>query len=213
MREVIFWGGAGHAKVLYDAIDAIPAMLVAIVDNQRIERSPVSGVPLLHGGRGLDIWLDKRKMLIPPSFAVAIGGARGKDRLEIMEDLQKRGLVVLSIVHRTAFVAKTSSIGDGVQVLALAAVCANAQLGKGVIVNTAASIDHDCVIGNGVHLAPGARVAGEVIVEDRVFLGTGAIVLPRIHIGEDAIVGAGAVVTKDVASGVTVIGNPARAMC
>ena len=43
-----------------------------------------------------------------------------------------------------------------------------------------------------------------------VWIGGGAIILPGVTIGDGAIVGAGSVVTKDVAPGVTVVGNPAR---
>jgi UDP-2-acetamido-3-amino-2,3-dideoxy-glucuronate N-acetyltransferase len=41
-------------------------------------------------------------------------------------------------------------------------------------------------------------------------IGAGAVILPGITIGERAIVGAGAVVTRDVETGATVFGNPAR---
>jgi maltose O-acetyltransferase len=43
-----------------------------------------------------------------------------------------------------------------------------------------------------------------------VFIGMGALILPGVRIGDNAIVGAGAVVTKDVPSGVTVKGVPAK---
>lgn len=43
-----------------------------------------------------------------------------------------------------------------------------------------------------------------------VWIGGGAIVLPGVTIGDGAIIGAGSVVTKDVAPGLTVVGNPAR---
>ncbi|MGY6703705.1 sugar O-acetyltransferase [Roseinatronobacter sp.] len=45
-----------------------------------------------------------------------------------------------------------------------------------------------------------------------VWIGGGAIILPGVTIGDGAIIGAGAVVTRDVAAGVTVIGNPARTL-
>ena len=44
-----------------------------------------------------------------------------------------------------------------------------------------------------------------------VWIGGGAIVLPGVTVGDGAVVGAGSVVTRDVAPGVTVMGNPARA--
>lgn len=43
-------------------------------------------------------------------------------------------------------------------------------------------------------------------------IGAGAVILPGVIIGEGAMVGAGAVVTRDVAPGVTVVGNPARVL-
>ena len=43
-----------------------------------------------------------------------------------------------------------------------------------------------------------------------VWIGGGAIILPGITVGDDAIIGAGSVVTRDVPSGTTVVGNPAR---
>ena len=41
-------------------------------------------------------------------------------------------------------------------------------------------------------------------------IGGGVTILPGVTIGEDATVGAGCVVTRDVLSGITVVGNPAR---
>jgi maltose O-acetyltransferase len=43
-----------------------------------------------------------------------------------------------------------------------------------------------------------------------VWIGGGAIILPGITIGDNAIIGAGSVVTRDIPSGITVIGNPAH---
>lgn len=209
MRELLLWGATGQAKVLHEALLGTEWRVVALVDRCAVP-PPLAGVPLLAGEAGLDAWLAARGGTDQLWFAVAIGGARGADRLQVAQLLARRGLVPLTVQHRTAFVAADARLGVGCQILAQAAVCAAATLGEGVIVNTAASVDHDCVVGAGAHLAPGARLAGQIRVGERAFIGTGAIVLPRLTIGADAVVGAGAVVTRDVPAGATVAGNPAR---
>jgi sugar O-acyltransferase (sialic acid O-acetyltransferase NeuD family) len=209
MRQAIFWGGTGQSKVLREALSGTDTTILAIFDNRAIS-SPFDDVPIFHGEQGLLSWRSGSDLIGRVYACVAIGGACGEDRVKLQRWLVSLGYESLTVVHPRAFVADDAKIGSGCQVLALAAVCAGSILGESVIVNTAASIDHDCIIGNGVHIAPGAKLAGEVVVENFAFVGTGAVVLPRIRIGTNAIVGAGAVVTKDVAAGMTVIGNPAR---
>lgn len=209
MRDVLFWGATGQAKALHEIIHDTDMRLVALVDN-RILPSPIPGVPILRGENGLTDWLEERGGSSDLFGAVAVGGGNGRDRIKLMDLLQARGLTLLTLIHRTAFVAYDATIGEGCQILAQSAVCTHAKIGRGVILNTASSADHDCILGDGVHLGPGARLAGEVTVGSRAFIGTGAIILPRLKIGEDAIVGAGAVVIRDVAPGSIVVGNPAR---
>lgn len=209
MREVVFWGATGQAKVLNEAISGTEFRLAALIDNRDVV-SPLPGVPVLRGEPGLDAWLKQHPRHTDIHAVVAVGGAGGHDRLKLMEVMLAHGLKPLTVIHHTAFIANDAHIGAGCQIMAQAAVCTHVQLGNGVIINTSASVDHDCVIGDGCHIAPGAHLAGEVTVGDCVFIGTGAVVLPHLHIGDRAIVGAGAVVTKDVPAGITVIGNPAR---
>ena len=48
------------------------------------------------------------------------------------------------------------------------------------------------------------------VIGNDVWIGENALIINGVKIGNGAIVAAGAVVTKDVAAGVTVIGNPAK---
>ena len=56
----------------------------------------------------------------------------------------------------------------------------------------------------------GLEFGRPVRIGSDVWIGGGAIILPGITIGDGAVVGAGSVVTRNVESGETVVGNPAR---
>lgn len=49
-----------------------------------------------------------------------------------------------------------------------------------------------------------------ILIDDNAWIGFNSIILKGVHIGKDAIIGAGSVVTKNVISGSSVAGNPAK---
>ena len=56
----------------------------------------------------------------------------------------------------------------------------------------------------------GVEFGRPVRIGSDVWIGGGAIILPGVTIGDGAVIGAGSVVTRDVGTGMTVTGNPAR---
>jgi len=106
----------------------------------------------------------------------------------------------------------------------------NIRLGRGVFVNfgavfldvVAIDIDDGTQIGSNVQILTadhprdaalrrqGLENGKPIRIGRNVWIGSGAIILPGVTVGDDAIVGAGSVVTRDVSSGATVMGNPAR---
>lgn len=121
-------------------------------------------------------------------------------------------LAFATIVHPSATVSPSASLGPGTVVMPGAIINAGARIGSNCIVNTAAVIEHDCIIGDHVHISPRVTLAGGVRIGDLGHIGLGAIVLPAAVIGERAIVGAGSVVLKSVAPATTVVGIPARVL-
>ena len=108
----------------------------------------------------------------------------------------------------------------------------NISLGQRVYMNAGCTIldsasvriGDGSMLGPGVHIycaehhkdaelrGAGLEIARPVTIGKSVWVGGGAILVGGVTIGDGAIIGAGAVVTKDVAPGVTVVGNPARSL-
>lgn len=92
----------------------------------------------------------------------------------------------------------------------------NCQLGEGlllphpngVVIGPRAVVGKDCLIFQQVTL--GSRGEGAPVIGDHVDIGAGAKILGSITIGNDVKIGANSVVIKDVPSGKTVVGIPAK---
>lgn len=88
--------------------------------------------------------------------------------------------------------------------------------GMGIVMHPNITIGHRVRIYHQVTLAAETWVGSEhrIFIGDVVTIGAGAIIVGRtnqsLFIGNQARIGAGSVVTRDVASGHTVVGSPAR---
>jgi acetyltransferase-like isoleucine patch superfamily enzyme len=97
-------------------------------------------------------------------------------------------------------------------------------LGDGVRLHSRCFVPEFSVIEDGAWLGPGVTVTNArfpnradtkdnlegVTVGAGAVVGAGVVLLPGVRLGEGCLIGAGAVVTRDVAAGVTVVGNPGR---
>jgi sugar O-acyltransferase (sialic acid O-acetyltransferase NeuD family) len=209
-RKFILWGSSGQAKVLADIINLMGDQVVALFDNFNVKPA-IPGLPLIIGEQGFRKWAESQKFKNEIIFGLAaIGGDHGLDRLFVHTLFREYGFNIPVLSHPSAIISQSAFLGAGTQVLSQANISAGSILGEGCIVNSHASIDHECQIGDGVHIAPGATLCGCVSIGDNAFIGAGSVVLPRIRIGNGSVVGAGSVVTKNVPSGLTVFGNPAK---
>lgn len=210
VNSYILWGSAGHAKVLAEIIYLTGGRVTALFDNADVP-SAIAGVPIFIGESSFHNWAERQgDKITQHSGLVAIGGARGTDRLNIHKLFKQYSISEPSLVHPSAVVSNSAQIGIGCQILALGCVAAEVKLGESCIVNHKASVDHECTLGNGVHIGPGATLCGSVRIGDNVFIGAGTTILPNLNIGDNTIIGAGSVVTRDVPSNSVFFGNPAK---
>jgi sugar O-acyltransferase (sialic acid O-acetyltransferase NeuD family) len=170
-------------------------------DDTALHGLTIGGLPTLGS---IASWRDRGIDRLVP----AIGTNRARRGVFIRE--LERGAIFATVIHPSAIISRSATIGPGTAVLAGAVVNADAVIGDDVIINTGAIVEHDCQIAPHVHLAPSCCLAGNVSIGEGTFLGMGSRVLPGIKIGSWCIIGAGAVVTKDIDNNRTCAGIPAR---
>jgi acetyltransferase EpsM len=203
MRRLLICGTRSFAEEIADVVSEVPEYeLVGFVENLDRERcaETIGGLPVT--------WIDDVPELPDTHWAVC-ALATTKRRL-FTGQAEARGLRFATIVHPSARVSTTSSLGDGTIVSVGAIVAAHSRIGRHVLLNRGVLVGHHTVVGDHVSLLPGANVAGNCRIGNGVFIGMGALVLDNVTVGDDAVVGAGAVVTRDVPAAAHVRGVPAR---
>jgi UDP-perosamine 4-acetyltransferase len=207
---ILIIGGGGHAKQVIETLRLThPNARLAIIDAKLAVGGLVLGIPIV----GADDFLQYAAGEGFFAFAMGIGGVGdNRPRAAAFARARAAGLAPRSIIHPSAIVATSATIGLGTQCLFGAIIEAEAILGEDVIVSSGAIVEHDCRIGDHVHVATGSVVTGAVEVETLAHIGAGAVLRQGIKIGSGALVGAGSMVTRSVPPGVTVVGVPARIM-
>lgn len=115
------------------------------------------------------------------------------------------------ILKDNVFVGPFCEIQRGVTVGKNTRIQSHTFVCEGVTIGEDCFISHGVMFINDLYPEPNNPDWKPLIttIEDGVSIGSNATILP-VRIGKGATVGAGAVVTKDVAPGVTVVGNPAH---
>ena len=201
---LVILGAGGHGRVVADAALCTSKFEeIVFLDDKYPDVVTADMWPVI--GKTKDIYsLQKQGMLA----IVAIGN--NKSRLEHQCEIEKQGYEIATIIHPSAQVSSTVSIGKGSVIFANCVLNIGTIVGRAVIVNTAATIDHDCNIEDGVHISPGAHLAGAVRGGSCSWVGIGASVIHECKIGANVIVGAGAAVINNIADNKTIVGVPAR---
>jgi sugar O-acyltransferase (sialic acid O-acetyltransferase NeuD family) len=208
MRALGF-GAGGHAKVLLEALQAHGDVeVVALLDEDpRLHGTNVLGVKVLGGDELIE---RLRRDGVTHAFIGVGGTGNNGPRRKVFDLARRSGLSLINVIHSSAVVSPSASVGDGTAVCPGAIVGPGARVGENVIVNTGAIVEHDCAIGDHVHVASGAVLAGGVFVGEGAHVGAGATVKQGVRIGRGALVAMGAAVIEDVPDGATVAGVPAR---
>ena len=146
---------------------------------------------------------------------IAIANSRVREKIAIQ--LEQDAIELWSVQADNVVLMDKVEIAEGAALSPFVSITSNIKIGKCFHANLYSYVEHDCVIGDFVTFAPGVQCNGNIHIHDHAYIGAGAVIKQGtpdqpLIIGRGAVVGMGAVVTKSVPAGVTVVGNPARAL-
>jgi sugar O-acyltransferase (sialic acid O-acetyltransferase NeuD family) len=205
--RLVLVGGGGHASDVLQAIEAINAVrptyhVVGILDDDDVDPRRFVGRQVAHLGPIDDV------AAVDAAYVLCLGWPW--TRHSVAQRIGTRGEPAPPIIHPSADVGAGSELPRGSVVLSHAHLSPFVRFGVHALVSYNASIGHDTSFGDHASVMPNAAVSGNVSAGDRVLVGSGAVVRERVHLGDDVKIGAGAAVVDDVATGLSIVGVPAR---
>lgn len=142
MRLLII-GAGSHGKVVSEIAQDCGYDEIAFLDDNNPEAIGSIGT------------LSQQAGTYPAAF-VAIGDNQLRKR--ILNDVQRYGFIIPTLIHPTAFVSKSSIIGSGTVVEPNATINSNSFVGVGCIISAGAIIDHNAFIEEFCHINAGVVV-------------------------------------------------------
>ncbi len=141
-------------------------------------------------------------------FVCCIGNSEVRKR--VVEKMKARGARFVSIIHPSAVIADSCTLGEGVIIYPYALISDNAVIGDGCIINMYSSVAHDSVLGEYCTISAHCDVTGMCKLGDRVFMGSTSQIVPGTKVGDDVYICAGSTVMTRVRNGLKMLGNPAK---
>ncbi|MEI7780454.1 MAG: hypothetical protein WCJ18_00840, partial [Planctomycetota bacterium] len=158
----------------------------------------------------LPILADPSRFEPEPGDALILAIGIPDARRAVAESLESRGAEFLTLVHPTAIVAPTASIGKGSILCPYSIVSDAAKIGRFALLNYHTSLGHDATAGDFAVLSPYATLGGAAQIGDDVFMGMHASIGPGKKVGARSKVSANSCALADVPADSLVYGVPGR---
>jgi carbonic anhydrase/acetyltransferase-like protein (isoleucine patch superfamily) len=129
-------------------------------------------------------------------FIIGFGGSNRKECFETVKKYSN--FIPFSIVHPSAVILRTATIGRGCFVQPNTTISSNVIIGDHCIINYNVSIGHDSIISDNVLVQPGARISGNCIVGAGTLIGSNSFVYQNVKVGKGCLVDALTYIHEDL---------------
>lgn len=124
---------------------------------------------------------------------------------QILEQLSKSGLKLITVIDRNAWVAPTATVGDGCYIAPGAVIDSDAVIGRNSIVLFNTVVSREVELAPSTFLSAGCVLKGSVRIRESSFVSAGSIITKDVR--ANCFISAGVTLTEEVTS-VCVVGKP-----
>ena len=192
MNSIYIYGASGHGLIVADIARNCGYKEILFIDDGENDYPPFEAI--------------KKNTETPVALGVGVNAVRKK----LFEKVNAAGFEIATLVHRSATVSPSVTIGKGTVVMPHVVINANSVIGKGTILNTASVIEHENTIGDFAHISPGVALAGNVTIGELTHIGIGSSIIQGVTVGSGCMIGAGSVVIRSIENNTLCYGNPCK---
>lgn len=210
MKDIVIYGSGGMAREVVSLIEdinlATPTwnILGYLDDVKNGSGERINGYPIIGTGETL------KELGGDVNLVIAVSSPPAKK--VIYERTKGYGLTYPVLIHPSARISGTASIGEGSVVGIDCIVSVNVRLGRHVFLNMRTVVGHDAVLGDFTSCLVNSIIAGSTVINEEVLVGSGSIIMEKKVIGSRARISMGSVVNFDVKEGCVVMCRPSKSM-
>lgn len=199
-QKMIIVGSGGHGAELNDYIafnekvsGSKEIEIVGFLDDNPANYSSYKFSAPLIGG--------VRDHIVRTDVAYLMGIANLTYRKLFVERYVKDGARFFTLIHNTAYISPSASIGKGVVIGPMVNLGPNSVVGDYTLLNSRCSLGHDTKVGKYNFISPNVCFSGFTEIGDENLFGINSATIPGIKVGNNNKVMAGMVLDKNVGDG------------
>ncbi|MDX9907175.1 MAG: sugar O-acyltransferase [Bacteroidales bacterium] len=210
-KKIIIIGGEGNGGVVASCIEDNWVRFndteweVAGFLNDFEKGKTILGYPVLGGTDDIDVYLKEDYYFI---YAIHMIGRNAMTE-EVFLRMNIPHERLATIVHKTAFVAKSAVLEPGVFIMSNCYVGPGAKLGYCSLMMANSLLGHNTTVGPLCHFSVGSITSSYIDIGKVSDVALGARVLEKRKIGNYAVAGANSLITHDIPDYEIHIGSPA----
>ena len=209
-KKILIWGAGSFGEEILDCLDEINFIkptyecIGFLDDDKKKWARKLRGISVLGS-------LSVSKNFPDAQLISALTNNKNFwERETLFSNIKKNPNQFETIIHPSAVISKTASIGAGTVISSNVTIGPNTKIGNYVVVLSNSVINHDVRVKNYSIITSGVNISGNTTVGSCCYLGSGSTIRENITIEDCCLIGMGSIILTNVSKNSVMVGNPAK---